>query len=322
MATWTLFTGRKKWDPAGRHCYVTGGSAGLGLSLAILLTKMGAHVSIIARNEERLERALEEMEKVRQSPDQLLKAYSYSLTEAAAAAEAFDVACEVHQGKPPDAVFLCAGTSYPGFFIEEDEASMKRGMEQSYWIQAWSALHAVKRMVRAKSTGKIVFVSSFLGYMSMIGYSSYAPGKHAVRGKYTCSETLRSELQLYSIGVHIFFPGTILSPGYIEENKRKPQITLKIEERDETCRPDEAAQALLHGIQKGYFHITTNYIGEFFRVATQGSTPHNNALLDTLMVLVSRIGITDWRRGVDKVITSHRPEHQGYLASKGILPAK
>jgi 3-dehydrosphinganine reductase len=41
---------------------VTGGSAGLGLALAVLLTKCGADVSIVARNEERLQKALEAME--------------------------------------------------------------------------------------------------------------------------------------------------------------------------------------------------------------------------------------------------------------------
>jgi hypothetical protein len=42
---------------------------------------------------------------------------------------------------------------------------------------------ASKRMVRTKTKGKIVFVSSVLGYFGMIGYSSYSPGKHAIRGK-------------------------------------------------------------------------------------------------------------------------------------------
>lgn len=51
-----------------QHCYVTGGSAGLGLALAVLLTKKGADVSIVARNEERLQKALAEMEV---SPSQL-----------------------------------------------------------------------------------------------------------------------------------------------------------------------------------------------------------------------------------------------------------
>ena len=41
---------------------MTGGSAGLGRALAILLTKKGADVSIVARNEGRLQEALTKME--------------------------------------------------------------------------------------------------------------------------------------------------------------------------------------------------------------------------------------------------------------------
>lgn len=42
---------------------------------------------------------------------------------------------------------------------------------------------ASKRMMRTCTKGKIVFVSSVLGYFGMIGYSTYSPGKHAIRGK-------------------------------------------------------------------------------------------------------------------------------------------
>lgn len=41
---------------------MTGGSQGLGLALALLLVKLGADVSIVARNEEKLRAALAEME--------------------------------------------------------------------------------------------------------------------------------------------------------------------------------------------------------------------------------------------------------------------
>jgi short-subunit dehydrogenase len=41
-----------------QHCYVTGGSTGLGLCLATLLVKTGAHVSIVARNQEKLDKAI------------------------------------------------------------------------------------------------------------------------------------------------------------------------------------------------------------------------------------------------------------------------
>ncbi len=52
---------------------------------------------------------------------------------------------------------------------------------------------------------------------------------------------------LYGISVHIFFPGTIYSPGYEVENKHKPKITLKIEETDGGQTPEQSAESLLKG---------------------------------------------------------------------------
>jgi len=42
--------------------YVTGGSSGLGLALSEILTRKGAHVSIVARNKENLDKALVKLE--------------------------------------------------------------------------------------------------------------------------------------------------------------------------------------------------------------------------------------------------------------------
>jgi hypothetical protein len=62
---------------------------------------------------------------------------------------------------------------------------------------------ASKRMVRTKTKGKIVFVSSILGYFGMIGYSTYSPGKHAIRGKlYTGSESKPLCLALTTRGMY------------------------------------------------------------------------------------------------------------------------
>jgi len=51
----------KTTDPP-QHCYVTGGSTGLGLALSILLAQQGADVSIVARNENNLKAAVEKLE--------------------------------------------------------------------------------------------------------------------------------------------------------------------------------------------------------------------------------------------------------------------
>jgi len=314
--TWSFFP-RRKWNPHGQHCYVTGGSQGLGLELAVLLTKLGADVSIVARNEERLQKALETLEQSRQTPNQILKSYSFSLNNEANSEAALEAACKPHGGRCPDAVFTCAGASTPGFFVEENEASLKKGMDNGYWVQALTALVAAKRMASHKASGsKIVLVSSLLGYMSIVGYSSYSPAKHALRG---LAETLRSELVLYGVSTHIFFPGTMYSAGYVEENKTKPKVTLKIEETDEGLQPAQAAKAMLQGVQRGDFHISADLLGNIFRSSTRGSTPHNIVLLDAVYSLFGWIGLPIWRRSVDSTVLAHRQEHVQYLNEKAVF---
>lgn len=122
---------------------------------------------------------------------------------------------------------------------------------------------------------------------------------------------MRSELLLYSVSVHIFFPGTIYSPGYIEENKTKPKITLKIEETDDGMKPEKAAEALLKGtsenscwtltyffssgVRDGYFHISADLLGNLFRSSTRGSTPHNNVLKDGIYSLIGWVCVASHR---------------------------
>lgn len=45
-----------------QHVYVTGGSSGLGLAFAQILATRGAHISIVARNQKKLDEALESLE--------------------------------------------------------------------------------------------------------------------------------------------------------------------------------------------------------------------------------------------------------------------
>ncbi|KAG2035228.1 hypothetical protein BDR03DRAFT_868559 [Suillus americanus] len=306
----------KKWSPKGLHVYITGGSQGLGLSLAKLVARKGAHVSIVARNQSKLDDALKELEANRQSPDQVFKAFSFSLNTAEESAAALQAASDAHGGQVPDTVFACAGTAKPMFFLEMQPEDLSRGMENVYWIQAWTAFAAAKQMVRENKKGKIVLVSSTLGYMSLIGYSSYSPAKHALRG---LADSLHSELMLYGIDTHIFFPPTMYTPGFEEENKTKPAITKAIESADEGLTPDLAAAGLLAGIEKGHAHITADFITSLFRASTRGCAPRSNAALDFVLDLVALVGIPIWRRSVDKQVLAHRAEHREYLRNKRLF---
>ncbi|KAG1839561.1 hypothetical protein DFJ58DRAFT_812053 [Suillus subalutaceus] len=307
----------KKWSPKGLHVYITGGSQGLGLALAKLVARKGAHVSIVARNQSKLDDALKELEANRQSPDQVFKAFSFSLNTAEESAAALQAASDAHGGQVPDAVFACAGTAKPMFLLEMQPEDLSRGMENVYWVQAWTAFAAAKRMVRENKKGKIVLVSSTLGYMSLIGYSSYSPAKHALRG---LADSLHSELMLYGIDTHIFFPPTMYTPGFEEENKTKPAITRAIESADEGLTADQAAAGLLSGVEKGYAHITADFITSMFRASTRGCTPRSNAALDLCWIwLLWYVGIPIWRRSVDKQVLAHRVEHREYLRNKGLV---
>ncbi|KAG8949494.1 3-dehydrosphinganine reductase, partial [Tulasnella sp. 419] len=95
----------KKWNPRGKHCYVTGGSTGLGLQVAIQLTQKGGNVSIVARDEEKLRKAHQLLESHRVSPEQKLNWYSYGLNTASASAAALEAATAPYGGACPDASF-------------------------------------------------------------------------------------------------------------------------------------------------------------------------------------------------------------------------
>ncbi|TDL24988.1 oxidoreductase [Rickenella mellea] len=310
-----MFLNSRKWDPRGKSCYVTGGSQGLGLALSVLLAKKGANVTIVARDVKKMEEAVKLLEEHRQEPSQVFRYHSFSLNSADGAAAAVE-AERAAAGGPSDAYFLCAGNSKPLYWLENTSEDLTAGMDQAYWVQAWTAHAASKLLVREKRTGKIVFISSTLALMSFVGYTSYSPGKHALKG---LAETLRSELLLYGIDIHIFFAPTMLTPGYDEEMKTKPYITKKIEEDDSALTSEQAAAILFKGVAKGHHHISGNFITSLFRASSRGSAPSPNAFADFFLDNIAWIAIPIWRKLTDRSVIAHRDEHQKYLESKGLL---
>lgn len=260
--------------------------------------------------------ALGKLEALRTSPDQVIKAYSYSVDSLAGASEAYSAVCAAHGGKPADAVFLCAGAAYPCFWIEASEETVRNSMDMTYWVAAWTARVVTERMARGHHPGKIVFVSSVIAYFGLVGYSTYSPGKFAIRG---LAESLRQELLLYDIDVHLYLPATFQSPGYETENKTKPAITLKIEEADPVATAEECAVGLLKGVERGDFHITHTFNAEAFRTNSRGASPWNGFGRDLLYGLIGFIGLPLWRQGVDKMVQKHKKEHDEYLGSRGFF---
>ncbi|KAJ7625435.1 oxidoreductase [Mycena rosella] len=323
----------KSWNPDGLHMYITGGSTGLGLSTALILAGKGAHVSIVARNQEKLDKAVEAMENCRQHPNQLLTAYSFSLTTAEESAAALEAVCKPHDGRAPDAVFACAGSSKPMFFMDMTPQDMADGMVNGYWIQAWTAMAAAKKNGARGNQGqdRSRFFYSGLHVFYRLGVifpgetcasrcamQTYLEFKHRPQAA-GLADTLQSEFMLYDIDCHIFFPPTMFTPGYDEENKTKPKIVREIESTDDGLTADAAAKAMIYGVQKGHAHITGDMITDLFRASTRGAAPRHNIFLDTIYDMAASIIAPIWRMSVDKRVRAHRVEHQQYLHDSGFF---
>ncbi|PWN48133.1 NAD(P)-binding protein [Violaceomyces palustris] len=300
----------KAWDPKSKNVFITGGSQGLGLALAQLLASKGANVTICSRSEEKLIVALGKVKQSASSTSQKIDYVASDVSTFQGAKRAVD-SCQ----RVPDAVFCCAGGAKPGFFLQQTEEDFQAGMKTDYWTCLATSHAAANVMARnGIKGGKIVLVSSVLGFMGLVGYSQYTPMKHAIRG---LAESLRSELQLYGISVHAYFPATILSPGFEEENKTKPKITKQIEGVDEGLTPEVCAKGLLKGIEQGHFFITTDFVSDLFRVSANGSAPSNNWFLDGLIGVVASVGLPIWRILIaDRAIKSHVDEHRREMGLK------
>ncbi|SPC62802.1 related to 3-ketosphinganine reductase [Ustilago sp. UG-2017b] len=300
----------KRWKPEGKHVFVTGGSQGLGLALAELLAAKGAHVTVCSRTEPKLREAVNKVKASAKSSQQQIQCVAADVSTFEGAKKAIESCSTV-----PDTVFCCAGGAKPGFFLDQTESDFEKGMKTDYWTCLATSHAAANAMARTGiKDGKIVMVSSILGLFGLVGYSQYAPMKYAIRG---LAESLRSELILYGISVHAYFPATILSPGLEEENKTKPKITLDIEGTDEGLTPAQCAKGLLKGVEKNQFFITTDFNSELFRVAALGTAPTNRGLVDRLLALVSWIAIPIWRTfAADSAIKKHRQEHLKTLAKQ------
>ena len=242
----------------GQHAIVTGGSSGIGLATARLLVQKGAHVSIIARDQERLDQALAQLATARQDPGQRLAAESVDLTDWERTREALStLAGNAH---PPDLLVNAAGYAAPGYFREMPIAVFRESMDVDYF----GTLHPTKALTPLmieRGQGHIVNFSSVAGFQGIFGYSAYSPAKYAVCG---LTEVLRQELLPYGIQVSLVYPPTTDTPGLERENRTKPPECAEIEGQITVRSPDEVAREVVRGIERRKRYILPGLDTKFY----------------------------------------------------------
>jgi len=228
----------------GKNIYIFGGSSGIGLATAKKLFNLGANIFIFSRNTNRLQTATTEIEKLRCTDKQKVFYQSVDVSLHTVVEKVINTSAENHGA--PDILINCAGRAYPDYFenitYEKFEETMRINLF-GIWNTISSALPHMK-----KKGGLIVNTSSVSGYIGIFGYTDYSASKFSIIG---LSESLRSELKRYNIGVSILCPPDTETPGFEIENQTKPEETIAISKNAGILSAEQVAVELIKQMRKG-----------------------------------------------------------------------
>ena len=253
-------------DFHNQHTIITGGSSGIGRATARLLTRRGAHLSIIARRQELLDETLAELEALREDPTQRLRAYSADVTDWEQTQQA--IASLTADGYSPDILINAAGFAHPGYFEELPLDIFRYTMDADYF----GTLHPIKAVLPTmmeRRSGHIVNFSSVAGFLGVFGYTAYGAAKFAVRG---FSDVLRQEVKPYGIHVSVIFPPDTDTPQLHYENQFKPLETRRIAGAAKALTADQVAQALVRGIERQQVYILPSFDAKLYFLLSNGFT--------------------------------------------------
>ncbi|KAJ5247174.1 hypothetical protein N7468_002157 [Penicillium chermesinum] len=276
----------------GRTAIITGGSDGMGRAVAGQLAGKGAHVVVVARTAAKLEATVEELKS--KALSSLKQRFLYIRADLTDATECERVVAEVtawNDGAAPDIVWCCAGFCHPGFFTEVPIQVQRQQMDTVYWTAANMAhatlrnwLAPVSPSVQMRTSRRhLIFTCSTLAFVPIAGYGPYSPAKAAIRSLH------RNTAPAADVKIHTVFPMGILSPGFDNEQKIKPELTKMLEESDKPQTPEEVAQIAISALERGEYLITTMLIGNIMKGTALGPSPRNSIIGDTFLSWLSNL---------------------------------
>jgi NADP-dependent 3-hydroxy acid dehydrogenase YdfG len=182
---------------------VVGGSGGIGLAVARSCVADGMGVTLVARRQDRLERACATLgaPAVRVLP----------VVADAGRRPAIDRAIEAHERAHGglDLVVVAAGGGRPGHAAETSVEELAKALERDLHVP-WGVLRASIGPLRATATragvARFVVVGSVAGLAPVPGFAAYSAAKAALR-----SLVLSVEQDEAAAGVR----ATVIEPGYV-----------------------------------------------------------------------------------------------------------
>ena len=200
----------------GKIVVITGGSLGIGRSLAIKCFQNGANLIVISRNQLNLSKIKDELESKRLNENQKIVIKQADVTSIDQVNKVFDEI--VDEFKQIDYLINCAGKSVSNSFADAPIDDFRLMIDLNYYGTLYSTKCAVEQMRKQQTGGNIIIVSSIAGLVGLYGFSAYSSSKFALVGLAQC---LHMELKSSNIHVTCSFPPDTDTPGFEEEEKSK-----------------------------------------------------------------------------------------------------
>ncbi len=222
------------FDLSGKTAFVTGGNGGIGKAIALGLARAGAGVTVAARNRDKMEAAIAELE--------------------AAGAETLAVDCDVTDAGSIDSAVTAAAERFGGIdiLVNNSGTSFRAPPEEipeDEWDRVldtnlkgtWMVSKAVYPHVKARGGGKVINIGSMFAVFGSEYASPYASSKGGV---VQLTKSLAISWAKDNIQVNVILPGWIHTDMTAAFLRIYPEREELIAERTPAGRwgtPDELA---------------------------------------------------------------------------------
>ena len=240
----------KKQPFRGKIAILIGASTGIGKATAKLFVQLGGSVLIISRRQNILEEAVKDIKQIISHESQFVEGMSCDVTDLEKLNPILGDFIKNH--RIPDYLFNLVGRAIPGYIEKYTLDDFRENMNVNYYGQLVPTLIMLPEFMKEKK-GHIIFFSSILGYIGMMGYGAYVPTKFAIVG---LAETLRNELKPHNIKISIVYPPDTNTPGLTTENEGKPPECAMMSETGGLLEPEEVSEYVIKKVLKKKFHIS------------------------------------------------------------------
>jgi len=187
-------------------------SSGLGFALAELLGKQGYQIVLLARNKQRLDKAIDELERRNFIANGIL-------CDITSESQVREVSEKIKADYDKiDFLILNAGEVTTKLLCDyTDVAELRKDLDIDLWGTIQTAYFFIPLLVDGS---KMLMTSSGFGIMGAAGYSIYCAAK---AGVVNFGESLRRELLYKNIAVYVACPGDMDTPQFRNEVKNQPE---------------------------------------------------------------------------------------------------